>query len=206
MTPSPIVFVVDDDVGSSRSVETLLESMGVACASFRSVEAFLEAYDPEQAGCLVTDLGILGINGFGVQQRLNELGLRVPVILTTANGDIPVAVRAMAQGAVAVLEKPCSHAQLGDAISKALALDARRRQGDAARRNLEGRFRDLSLPEREVLTMVLEGIPNKTIARRLDVSVRTVENRRHNIFEKLGVDSIAGLVRAVLLAEGKISG
>jgi FixJ family two-component response regulator len=199
------VFIVDDDDGSRRSVEALAASMGAATASFASAEEFLQAYDSAQPGCLVTDLRMAGMTGLDLQEQLNGLGRRIPVILMTAYADVPVAVRAMEQGAVTVLEKPCFNSQLWDAISKGLALDVRRRAQDAQRRDCQDRLQELTLHEREVMALVVAGAPNKTIAKRLDVSVRTVENRRQNIFRKMGVTSVATLVQAVLLAEGKLS-
>lgn len=201
MSTLPVVFIVDDDEGSRRSVEALASAMGAATASFVSAEAFLAAFDPHTSGCVVTDLRMLGMSGLELQTRLSELQSRIPVILMTAFADVPVAVRAMELGAVTVLEKPCFDTQLWDAISKALALDAERRADRAARRERQERLRELTEQEREVVTMILEGLPNKTIARRLDVSVRTIENRRQSIYKKLGVSSVAGLVQIVLAAE-----
>jgi RNA polymerase sigma factor (sigma-70 family) len=205
VNPIPTIFVVDDDVGSRRTIEAMAEAMGVASASFASAEEFLQYFDARQPGCLVTDLRMPGMSGLELQERLNEMQIRIPVMLMTAYADVPVTVQAMEQGAIMVLEKPCFDTQLWEAISKALEVDARRREKENARREVQDRLRELTSAERQVLDMVVEGLPNKTIAKRVDVSVRTVENRRQSIFRKLGVTSVAALVQAVLLAEGRIS-
>jgi two-component system response regulator DctR len=180
-------------------------AMGVSSASFASAEDFLQNYDANQPGCLVTDLRMSGMSGLELQEKLKELQIRIPVMLMTAYSDVPAAVQAMEQGAVTVLEKPCFDTQLWDAITKALEVDARRREEEQARREMQDRLRELTSTEREVMDMVVEGLPNKTIAKRLDVSIRTIENRRQSIFRKMGVTSVAALVQAVLLAEGRIS-
>jgi FixJ family two-component response regulator len=205
VNPIPTVFVVDDDVGSRRTIEAMAAAMGVASASYASAEEFLQSFDARQPGCLVTDLRMPGMSGLELQEKLNEMQIRIPVMLMTAYADVPVTVQAMEQGAIMVLEKPCFDTQLWEALSKALEVDARRREEENARREAQDRLRELTAAERQVLDMVVEGLPNKTIAKRVDVSVRTVENRRQSIFRKLGVTSVASLVQAVLLAEGRLS-
>jgi FixJ family two-component response regulator len=205
VNPIPTVFVVDDDVGSRRTIEAMAAAMGVASASYASAEEFLQSFDARQPGCLVTDLRMPGMSGLELQEKLNEMQIRIPVMLMTAYADVPVTVQAMEQGAIMVLEKPCFDTQLWEALSKALEVDARRREEENARREAQDRLRELTAAERQVLDMVVEGLPNKTIAKRVDVSVRTVENRRQSIFRKLGVTSVAALVQAVLLAEGRLS-
>lgn len=201
MKPDATVFVVDDHELARNSVCALVESMGVAAEAFASAEEFLASYTPDQGGCLVTDVRMLGMSGIELQEQLAERKFTLPVIVITAHANTQLTVRAMKQGAVTLLEKPCSDNDLWDAIREALERDAEQRQTAARRDELRQKFAELSPQEREVLDQIVAGKMNKVIARELDVSVRTVENRRHNIFKKLGADSVAELVRLVVELE-----
>jgi FixJ family two-component response regulator len=124
--------------------------------------------------------------------------VRLPVIVMTAYPATRVVVRAMAAGAITLLEKPYEEEELWDAIRRALAKDAAQRAGLERQREVQLRASQLTPEERRVMNMIVSGMPNKTIAKRLDVSLRTVENRRREVFAKMGVDSVAGLVRLVI--------
>lgn len=197
MNPEATVFVVDDDEPSRESVRALIQPMGVRIELFESAEEFLKSYAPARPGCLVTDLRMLGMSGIQLQEQLNRRGIRIPTIVISAYADVPATVRAMQQGAVTLLEKPCRGMELWDAVEQALRRDERDRAEEAERREIKRRLQSLTPQENEVLNLVLQGVPNKAIAHRLDIGLRTVESRRSSIFRKMDVDTVATLVAAV---------
>ncbi len=192
------VFIVDDDEDARTSVKALVRTMGVRAVTFASAEEFLEQFDPNMPGCLVTDLRMLGMSGIELQEKLAGDGSQLPVIIITAHAETPITVRAVKSGAVTVLEKPCNDYELYDAIRDALAANARARRKTETQKLFQERFGSLSPQEKTVLDFMMEGVANKVIARRLDVSTRTVENRRQRIFEKTATHSLAELVRMVV--------
>jgi FixJ family two-component response regulator len=139
-----------------------------------------------------------GMNGVELQETLAEKRCHLPVILITAHAETPITVRAVKTGAVTVLEKPCRDFELFDAIQDALARDADFRKAAACHQEIRRRMDTLSPAEKQVLDYMMEGMANKVIARRLEVSIRTIENRRQRVFEKTGTDSLAELVRLVV--------
>ena len=194
----PTVFVVDDDEGSRNSVKALVQSMGVRAETFASAEMFLESLDPARPGCLITDVRMLGLSGIELQEKLVEEGITLPVIIITAHAETPLTVRAVKKGAVTVLEKPCRDYELYDAIRDALAQDEHQRSQSIDHRSFVERVSKLTPQERAVLKLMIEGMANKVIARRMNVSIRTIENRRQRIFEKTETDSLAELIRLVV--------
>jgi two-component system response regulator FixJ len=196
------VFIVDDDQGARESLYALASSMGVKAKAFGSAEEFLSNYDSTQHGCLVTDLRMLGMSGMELQEKLSDDGIAIPVIIITAHAETSLTVRAVKQGAVNVLEKPCRDYELVDAIRDALAQDTKRRLQDVKQKEFRDRFETLSDDERQVLELMTEGAANKVIARRLDVSMRTVENRRQRVFAKTGAGSLAELIWLVVEMRG----
>ncbi|MEM1069365.1 MAG: response regulator, partial [Planctomycetota bacterium] len=198
MSEEPTVFVVDDDEGARNSVRALVRSMGVRAETFSSAEAFLEGLDPSRPGCLVTDVRMLGLSGIELQEKLAADGVVLPVIIITAHAETALTVRAVKQGAVTVLEKPCRDYELYDAIRAALTQDATNRAQSAEQLAFREKLNSLSEQERQVLDLMVDGLANKVIARRISVSVRTIENRRQRIFEKTGTDSLAELIRLVV--------
>jgi len=198
MQYKPTVYVVDDDQGARNSVRALVRSMGVHSESFASAEDFLDQFDAERPGCLVTDLRMEGMSGVDLQEKLAASGCHLPVIIITAHAETQITVRAVKIGAVTVLEKPCQDFELFDAIRDALIQDANFRKIAASQQDFHERLETLSPDERKVLDYMMEGMANKVIARRLDVSIRTIENRRQRVFEKTATDSLAELVRLVV--------
>lgn len=201
MTTDPTVYVVDDDELARRSVCALVRSMGIRAESFSSAEEFLQHYQKGQPGCLVTDVRLLGMSGLELQQRLIELDIFLPVIIVTAFARVPMTVEAMKTGAVTLLEKPCEENLLWQAIRDGLDQDASRRAECQTKEECRERLVLLTEAENDVLRLVVEGVPNKVIAKQLGKSLRTVEGRRAEIFAKTQVDSVAQLVRLVMLAE-----
>ena len=198
MLANQTVFVVDDDVSARESVAALACSIGAKAETFSSAEEFLEQYQPDRAGCLVTDLRMLGMSGTELQEKLAADGIRLPVIIITAHAETPITVRAVKSGAVTVLEKPCRDYELFNAIRDALNMDNETRTRVEQGQRLNSRFDTLSPDEKTVLEFMMEGVANKVIARRLDISTRTVEKRRQRIFEKTNTESLAELIQCVV--------
>jgi two-component system, LuxR family, response regulator FixJ len=201
MSSKATVFVVDDSEPARKSVCTLVRSLGLPAEAFASAEEFLTRYVPGHPGCLVTDVRMLGMSGLDLQERLIERGISLPVIVLTAYPQTRTTVRALKAGAVTLLEKPYDEEELWDAIRIALAHDAERRSGIELRQEIQGRAAKLSPAERSVMTMIVQGLPNKVIAKRLNISIRTIESRRHEVFEKMQVESVAELVRIVIVGK-----
>jgi FixJ family two-component response regulator len=168
---------------------------------FSSAEEFLASYTPGRPGCLVTDLRMTGMTGLDLQDRLAERGMQLPVIVLTAYPRTRSTVRAIKAGAVTVLEKPYDEEELWDAIRKALAHEAAIRAKDQRRSQIQERAAMLTSAERTVMNLIVQGKSNKSIAKQLDLSVRTIENRRHDVFDKMGVESVAELVRQTIEGE-----
>lgn len=196
-TQEPIIFIVDDDHASRESVRALVASMGLATEDFPSAEEFLERYSPEMSGCLVTDLRMHGMSGLELQQRIVQQGWLLPTIILTGCADVPATVELMQLGAVTVLEKPCREMTLWDAIRKALALEQDQRVGRRKELEIRSRVQSLTAQEAQIMEMIVAGLPNKAIAIKLDISLRTVEGRRKEVFRKLSAKSVAELVTLV---------
>ncbi len=200
MADEPTVFVVDDDELARTSVCALVRSMGIRAESFDSAEAFLEHHVTSRPGCLVTDVRMLGMSGLELQERLRELDVQLPVVVMTAYARTPLTVRAMQGGAVTLLEKPCEENELWDAIRKALKQNADAREAHEHRLRLRRCIETLTPTQRTVMEMIVAGKANKVIAMELDVSIRTVEARRQEVFAKMQADSVAELVRLAMEA------
>ncbi len=195
--PEQTVFIVDDDEAVRDSLEILCRSVGLKAETFASATAYLEAHDPDRAGCLVLDIRMPGMSGLQLQKRLEELGSPPPIIFITGHGDVPMAVGAIQRGAVDFIQKPFRDQDLLDRIQQALELDVERRRELHKRRELERRLERLTAREREVLDLVVAGNPNKVVAGELGLSQRTVEIHRSHVMEKMEVESLAELVRLV---------
>ncbi len=178
----------------------LIRSMGLPTASFASGEEFIARYKQDRPGCLITDVRMLGMSGLELQDALKQRGITLPVIVITAHARTRLTVRAMKQGAVTLLEKPYEDDDLWDAVREALKLDEQLRHNHKRREEQRRRLATLTDKEREVLDEILAGHPNKVIARQLDVSLRTVENRRQKVFAKMQANSVAELVQFVMEA------
>jgi len=202
MSQEPTVFVVDDDDQARSSLCALVESMGLQCKSFTSGESFLKECDRSQPGCLVADLMMPGgMNGIELMERLREERVPLPVIIITAHAKTQRTVRAMQRGAVTLLEKPYDAQQLEVEIREAIELGKALRQTEEAKEEVRLQLRELTESEREVLNLIVAGQANKVIASKLGISIRTVESRRHNIFQKLDAKSVAEVVRKVVAVE-----
>ena len=197
------VFVVDDDPAVGDSIRLLLRSVGLPSTIFLSANEFLDAYDPERAGCLVLDVRMPGMSGLDLQARLQEMESTLPIIFVTAHGDVPMAVNAVKAGAVDFIQKPFRDQELLDKIQEALETDARIRAQRMDLVEIRGRLEALTPRETEVLGLVVEGQANKNIARTLGISQRTVEIHRARVMEKMQVRSVSKLVQLVMKAKEK---
>lgn len=189
------VFLVDDDDACRDSTAALIMAMGFQCESFGSAEAFLDEYDPSVSGCLVADMGLPGMSGIELQKEMQRRHWSLPCILVTGLIEVPEVVHAIKQGAETVLRKPSREQDLRDAIQGAMRRDAQHRVDEAHRDALRQSFTALTESERRVLDLVIQGSPNKAIAKKLNVSMRTVEERRSRVMRKLGVNSLATLIK-----------
>ncbi len=194
----PTVFVVDDDAAVLDAVQLLLQSVGLPSRGFSSAGEFLEEFDSGVPGCLILDLRMPGIGGRELQKRLLEMGATLPIIFVTAHGDVPTAVDAVKDGAVDFIQKPFPDQKLLDKVNQALQLDARRKKEREERRVVEARLQTLTPREREVMALVAAGKLNKTIARQMGISQRTVEIHRSRVMEKMQAASVPDLVLMIL--------
>ncbi|HRX81213.1 MAG: response regulator transcription factor [Planctomycetaceae bacterium] len=201
MTASATLFVVDPDETVITMVREIAKEMRIGCESFARAEVFLAAYTDDRPGCLLTEFRLLGMNGLELQESLAADCSSLPIVFVAAKPEIRISVQAMQNGAVTVLEKPLSHQELWDSVHRALRRDAHARRIDAKHSIVRRRLSMLSAKERQVLDLMIQGKANKVIASRLDVSVRTVEARRHQIFAKTKTESIAELVRLILMSD-----
>ncbi len=197
------VYVVDDDAQARKAVTTLIEAMGVPTFGFNSAEDFLAGYDGRRPACLVTDVRMIGMSGLELQEELIRRGIDISVVVLTGFATTPGTVRAMRNGALTLLEKPCRDDELWEAVRDGLASDRRAYAIQSNIGEIRRRHDSLTAKERQVLSHVAAGEANKVIARRLDVSLRTVELHRQNVFQKMGADSLAELVRMVVAIEGE---
>ncbi len=204
MKDQPVIFVVDDDDQARKAVMVLVGAMGVETRGYPSAEEFLANYDGRRPACLVTDVRMLGMSGLELQEELLRRGASIPVIVLTAFATTPAAVRAMKNGAVTMLEKPCRDDELWEAVRDGLAADRRAIAEGQSLEEIRRRLTTLSAKEHEVLTYITAGDANKVVARKMGVSVRTVEIHRRGVFQKMGADSLAELVRMVVGVEKQL--
>lgn len=191
----PVVFIVDDDASVRRSLERLMQSVGLAAKSFASAALFLESGCGEETGCLVLDVRMPELSGLELQEKMARANILLPVIFISGHGTVPISVRAMKAGALDFLQKPFDEQDLLEAVYRAID---RCRQDQAQRKDLmelEARIRTLTPKEQEVFAWVIAGVPNKFIADRLDTAEKTIKVHRASIMKKMGAQSVADLVR-----------
>lgn len=193
-----VVHVVDDDTAVRRSLAMLLRSAGHQVETYASAEALLQAAEAAGGlaqGCIVLDVRMPGMDGLSLMEVLSRRDIRLPVVMVTGHGDVPLAVRAMRAGALDFVEKPYSEERILEAVGAALSSS---READRQRQltvQAQAKVAALSPREREVLAALVEGKANKVIGYELGISPRTVEVHRANLMEKLGVRSLPEAVR-----------
>jgi two-component system response regulator FixJ len=196
-----VVHVVDDDGAVRDSLAFLLGSAGLAVRTYASAAAFLDAMPIAGPGCVLTDVRMPDMDGLTLQRRLADLGSALPVIVMTGHGDVPIAVAALKTGAVDFLEKPFDDDRLIVVVREALSASLRAQRAADEIRGIVARMETLTPRERDVLDGLLAGRSNKEIAQELGSSPRTVEVHRARVMDKMGVHSVAELVRMALAAQ-----
>ena len=197
----PTVFIVDDDPAVRQALMALVRSMRLRAETYESAQQFLDAFDAGRPGCMLLDVRMPGISGLGLLEQFNREEIPLPTIVMSAYGDVPMVVRAMKAGALNFLEKPCRDQQLWEAIQEAIKWDADHRERMALRAEVRHRLQRLTRGEHDVLALLIDGKPNRTIAAELNLSVRTIEVRRAKIMDKMKADSLAELIRLTLSAD-----
>ncbi len=188
------IYVVDDDQAVRESLCWLLESVDLPVATYASAQEFLADYNPEMGGCLILDVRMPGMSGLELQNKLIEIECTLPILIITGHGDVPMAVRALKNGAVDFIEKPFNDQKLLERIQHCLDQDRAQREARYMERVMRERYEQLTPREQEVLTRVVAGKLNKVIADELGISSKTVEAHRANIMEKMHASSLAELV------------
>ena len=189
-----IVYLVDDDPDVRRSLQRLFKSWGLEVQTFASPEEFLAAELADTPACLILDLKLPGMNGIALQDRLQAMGLNIPIIFISAYGTVSESVQAMKSGALEFLEKPVAEATLLEAATRAIDSHRRLRQEKTARQAIEQRLASLTSRERQILGLIVKGLLNKQIAYELQIAEITVKIHRGRIMQKLQCSSLADLV------------
>lgn len=203
----PRVYIIDDDPAMRQLLSELVASMELCPETCASAHEFLEHCAPAEPGCVLLDVRMPDMSGMELLDVMRRQGIPFPVIVVSAHGDVPTAVRAMRAGAINFLEKPFRDQELWEAIHEAVRRDGETRRLMRRKRRIQRRLAKLNQGEHQVLDRMLDGKANKDIAGELDLSVRTIEVRRAKIMEKMQADSLAKLVRytleASMLPDGK---
>ena len=192
---SPLIHLIDDDEAVRSSLALLISTVGLRVQAWADPQSFVNAFDRQSIGAIVLDVRMPGISGLSVLDTLKAQGVDQPVIMLTGHGTVEMCRRAFKAGAAEFLEKPVDDEALLEALQSAVRQHVKSRERNQADRQAQARFAQLSLREREVLGLITAGLTNKEIGRALDLSPRTVESHRANLFAKLGVDSLAQLIR-----------
>ena len=190
-----IVHVVDDDASMREALHDLFQSIGLEARTYATAREFLAATVADAPGCLVIDIRLPDTNGLDFQARLTETGVRLPVVIMTGYGDIPMSVRAMKRGAVDFLEKPFKDQDMLDAVLAGIEHDRQRRTQDGDVAGMRERFGTLSAREQQVMLLVTAGKMNKQVAGDLAISEITVKNHRAAVMRKMGARTLADLIR-----------
>ena len=199
----PLVHLVDDDGAVRRAAGLMLKTSGYQVKSYESGDELLKRTSELNAGCILLDIRMPGMDGLEVQQALRDKGVMLPVIIMTGHGDVSLAVKAMKAGAIDFIEKPFDKEMLLGAIDQGMR---RLRQAETGRdlaMEANARLQVLTSRERDVLEGLAKGLPNKTIAYDLGISPRTVEIHRANLMAKLKVRSLSEALRIAFAAEAE---
>lgn len=192
---SPVVHLIDDDEAVRSSLALLISTIGLRVQPWADPQAFVNGFDRQGIGAIVLDVRMPGISGLTVLDTLMAQGVDQPVIMLTGHGTVEMCRRAFKAGAAEFLEKPVDDEALLEALQQAVRQHVKSRERSLADRQAQERYAQLSDREREVLGLIVSGLTNKEIGRALDVSPRTVETHRANLFAKLEAESLAQLIR-----------
>ena len=196
---NPRAYLVDDDEAIRDSLSWLLQSRDIDCLTYPTAEAFLDAWTPALAGCILLDIRMDGMSGPELFNLLRERGSLLPVIFLTGHGDVPMAVSALKNGAFDFVEKPCNDNELVNRVVEALKLDATQRAAASSADSVNARLDKLTTRERQVMELILAGKLNKVIADDLQISMRTVEVHRSNLLDKMGVRTAVELAQILAI-------
>ena len=197
----PALFLFERNTELRRSIRQVLETTGYRVEALDDADEVLAGVDPEGCGCVVTDLYIGDRSAIQFCADVLEQGLALPVIVTSAHQDPQQAVEAIRAGAFDFLAKPLSPTRLLDSVYRAVQHSQKTAAAARSIRRLGQRYEQLTERERQILRLIVEGLPNKAIAAELSISQRTVETHRHHIMHKLGASSLAELVRIAVVLE-----
>jgi FixJ family two-component response regulator len=195
MNERAIVHVVDDDASMRGALEGLFDSVGLETQTYAAARDFLTAVFADRPGCVVIDIRLPDMNGLDVQIQLTEMGVRLPVVMMTGHGDIPMSVRAMKRGAADFLPKPFRDQDMLDAVMAAIERDRLRRAVEGDISLIQQRYGTLSRRELQVMLLVTAGNMNKQVAGDLGISEITVKIHRGAAMRKMGARTLADLVR-----------
>jgi two-component system response regulator FixJ len=201
MSSEQTVFIVDDNPQLRKSLGDFLEAAQLTVQSFASAKAFLAAYRPSMAGCLILDIQMPEMSGLELQELLCAKGHRLPIIIVSGHRVVRDVVLTMKMGSYEFIEKPYCPDFLLKRVREALEDDLRQRLEDGRLITLRNRFAKLTVRERQVLSWVISGAQSKTFADKLGLSVSTVDNHRANIMKKLNAKTSADLTRMALLID-----
>jgi FixJ family two-component response regulator len=190
-----IVHIVDDDASMRGALEDLFDSVGLGTQTYAAARDFLAASLAHKPGCIVIDIRLPDMSGLDFQAHLTQIGVRLPVVMMTGYGDIPMSVRAMKRGAVDFLAKPFKDQEMLDAVMTAIERDRQRRTADGKVEQIGQRFETLSAREQQVMLLVTAGKMNKQVAGDLGISEITVKIHRGAAMRKMGAPTLADLVR-----------
>lgn len=191
--------VVGQDAHSNAKIQSFCQPLGIAFRLHRSGDDFLNSLNEDQPFCLISELRAPGVDVFTLLEQLRKREWFVPLIVLTEQIDIRTTVAVMRAGAMTVVLKPLHGTELDEAIHQAILMEQRYRNLFTYRREVAARLAQLTAQEKAVLQLMVEGLPNKSIATKLDVSLRTVEGRRRDVFDKLQATSLAEAVRLVMI-------
>ena len=192
---SPLIHLIDDDAAVRDGLALLISTVGLRVQTWAAPEAFMREFDRASVGVIVLDVRMPGVSGLTVLETLVREGVDQPIIMLTGHGTVDMCRRAFKSGAAEFLEKPIDDERLLETLQSAVRQHVRSRERNAADRVAREKFALLSEREREVLGLIIAGLTNKEIGRALTLSPRTVEAHRAHVFAKLGVESLATLIR-----------
>jgi FixJ family two-component response regulator len=195
MNDRAVVHVIDDDASMRSALEELFDTVGLATRTYGAARDFLNSGFTDTPGCMVIDIRLPDMNGLEFQAQLTQAGVRLPVVMMTGYGDIPMSVRAMKRGAVDFLPKPFSGQDMLDAVMAAIELDRQRRTADGNVAQIRERFATLSARQQQVMLRVTAGKMNKQVAGDLGISEITTKIHRGEAMRKMGARTLADLVR-----------
>lgn len=200
---NPVVHIVDDDASVRKSLRWLIESVGLQVGCYESASTFLDAFNRDIPGCLILDVRMPGISGLDLQESMITQSMTLPVIIVTGHADVPMAIRAMKNGAFDFIEKPYNDQYLLDRVQEAIRQNTASHTEDVLQQDTQDKIDSLTKREKEVMDLVTEGLSNKKVASHLQLSVKTIETHRANVMFKMQADSLPALIKLVMKAGNK---